>query len=231
MTPQDRIIVALDRPSTEENLRLIDELNGAARFFKVGMRQYYAGAERVFEAIRRTDAKIFLDLKLHDIPATVAGAMHSLAPLAPDLITIHAGGGAHMVRAAVDALAQSSPGTQVLAVTILTSMDGADVRGLTGSEDVEGAVRRLATRAIEAGAHGVVASPLEATMLRDALGTDALIVTPGVRPQGADLQDQVRVMTPQDALNAGADYLVIGRPIHGQKDPRAAFEHILETMA
>src|SRR5690625_7258200 len=137
------------------------------------MRQYSAGADRVFEAIRRTDAKIFLDLKLHDIPATVAGAMHSLAPLAPDLITIHAGGGAHMVRAAVDALAQSSPGTQVLAVTILTSMDGADVRGLTGSEDVEGAVRRLASRAIEAGAHGVVATPREATLNSVRIGTVA----------------------------------------------------------
>lgn len=230
MTPQDRIIVALDRASTQENVRLVEELSGAARFFKVGMRQYYAGAAPVFEAIARANASVFLDLKLHDIPATVAGAMHALAPLTPDLITIHAGGGAHMVRAAVEALQERSPNTRILAVTILTSMDAADVRGLTGSEDVQAAVRRLAVRAVEAGAHGVVASPLEAAMLREALGEDALIVTPGVRPRGADLQDQRRVMTPDDALQAGADYLVIGRPIHGQSAPRHAFEQIVETM-
>lgn len=230
MTPQDRIIVALDRPTTEGNLALIEELSGLARFFKVGMRQYYAGAEKIFEAITRAHAQLFLDLKLHDIPATVAGAMQSLAPIAPDLITLHAGGGAHMVRAAVDALRTHAPQTKILAVTILTSMDAEDVRGLTGSDAVESAVRRLATRAVDAGAHGVVASPLEAAMLREALGDDALIVTPGVRPKGADLQDQRRVMTPEDALGAGADYLVIGRPIHGQDDARAALQKIVDQL-
>lgn len=230
MTPQDRIIVALDRPTTEQNLALIEDLSGAGRFFKVGMRQYYAGADKIFAAIQRTGAKLFLDLKLHDIPATVAGAMQSLSPIAPDLITLHAGGGAAMVRAAVDTLREHAPKTKILAVTILTSMDADDVRGLTGSEDVQGAVLRLAKRAVDAGAHGVVASPLEAAMLREALGDDALIVTPGVRPKGADLQDQRRVMTPEDALDAGADYLVIGRPIHGQDDPRAAFQKIVDQL-
>lgn len=230
MTPQDRIIVALDRPSTEANVQLVQDLSGAARFFKVGMQQYYAGATPVFDAISKAEASVFLDLKLHDIPATVAGAMRSLARHAPELITLHASGGTHMIRAAVDALADASPNTKILAVTILTSMDADDVRGLTGHDDLEGTVRRLATRAIEAGAHGVVCSPHEADMLRSVVG-DALIVTPGVRPRGADTQDQRRVMTPSEALEHGADYLVIGRPIHAHADPRAAFEHIVESLA
>lgn len=230
MTPQERVIVALDRASTAENVQLVEDLSGQARFFKVGMRQFYAGATPVFEAIERSGASLFLDLKLHDIPATVAGAMRSLAPIEPDLITIHASGGADMVRAAVDTLRECAPRAKVLAVTILTSMDGEDVRTLTGGDAIEATVLRLATRAVEAGAHGVVASPLEAAALRDAI-PEALIVTPGVRPKGADVQDQRRVMTPKDALNAGADYLVIGRPIHADPDPRVAFARMIETMS
>lgn len=230
MTPAERVIVALDRASTAENVQLVDALSAQARFFKVGMRQFYAGAAPVFEAIERAGASLFLDLKLHDIPATVAGAMRSLAVIEPDLITIHASGGADMVRAAVDTLRECAPNAKVLAVTILTSMDDADVNSLTGGDAVESTVLRLATRAVESGAHGVVASPLEAAALRKAL-PDALIVTPGVRPQGADVQDQRRVMTPSDALSAGADYLVIGRPIHASQDPRAAFARIIETMS
>lgn len=229
MTSQERVIVALDRATTVDNVQLVEDLSGEARFFKVGMRQYYAGAAPVFEAIKRSGASLFLDLKLHDIPATVAGAMRSLAPIAPDMITIHASGGADMVRAAVDTLRECAPSAKVLAVTILTSMDDEDVRTLTGGDAVESTVLRLATRAVESGAHGVVASPLEAAALRAAL-PNALIVTPGVRPAGADMQDQRRVMTPKDARQAGADYLVIGRPIHANQDPRAAYARIIETM-
>lgn len=229
MTPEERIIVALDKGSDQENVAIVQALQGRARWFKIGMRQYYAGADRVFDAVREANAKIFLDLKVHDIPATVAGAMESLAPLAPDLITIHAAGGGAMVRAAVDMLADRAPQTRVLAVTILTSMAPEDVHTLSPSEDAEAVVLRLARRAVEHGAHGIVASPLEAAALRKEIG-DALIVTPGVRPAGADLGDQQRVMTPRRAVDAGADYLVIGRPIHGAADPRGAFEKILEEL-
>lgn len=229
MTPEERIIVALDKGSDEENIAIVRALHGRARWFKIGMRQYYAGAGRVFDAVRAADAKVFLDLKVHDISATVAGAMESLAPLAPELITIHASGGAAMVRAAVDTLAKLAPATQVLAVTILTSMEPEDVRALTGSDDVEAAVLRLARRAVENGAHGIVASPLESAALRPVIG-NALIVTPGVRPAGAALGDQQRVMTPRRAVDAGSDYLVIGRPIHGAADPLAAFEQIVEEL-
>lgn len=229
MSPEERIIVALDKASDQENIAIVEALKGRARWFKIGMRQYYAGASRVFDAVRDADAKVFLDLKVHDIPATVAGAMESLAHLAPDLITIHAAGGGAMVRAAVDTLAKLAPETRVLAVTILTSMEPEDVRTLSPNDDVEAVVLRLARRAVEHGAHGIVASPLEAAALRPQIG-DALIVTPGVRPAGADLGDQQRVMTPRRAIDAGSDYLVIGRPIHGAPDPLAAFEKIVEEL-
>lgn len=226
MTPEERIIIALDRGSDDENIAIIQQLKGRARWFKVGMRQYYAGAGRVLDAIRAADAKLFLDLKVHDIPETVAGAVASLSPIAPDLLTIHASGGAAMVRAAVDTLAERSPATRVLAVTILTSMGADDVEVLSGDRDVASLVQRLAVRAVASGAHGVVASPQESAMLRPVLG-DALIVTPGIRPAGASLDDQQRVMGPRAAVDAGSDYLVIGRPIHGASDPLAAFEAIV----
>lgn len=231
MTPRERIMVALDRATTEENLALIDALSGRACIYKVGMRQYYTGAASVLAAIRKAQASLFLDLKLHDIPATVSGAMKALAPIQPDFVTVHASGGAQMVNAAVEALAAAHPRGKVLAVTILTSMTPADVAVLAGGScDLMETVVRLAKRAVEAGAHGVVASPLEAAALRDAIG-DRLIVTPGVRPADTSRDDQHRVMTPREALQAGADHLVIGRPIHAAADPRAAWDAIMETIA
>lgn len=229
MTPEERIIVALDRASDDENIALIRQLQGRACWFKVGMRQYYAGADRVFDAIRAANAKLFLDLKVHDIPETVAGAVASLSPIAPDFLTIHASGGAAMVRAAVETLAQHAPATRLLAVTILTSMDEDDVAVLSGNREIGPLVQRLAVRAVQAGAHGVVASAQESALLRPVLG-DALIVTPGIRPAGASLDDQKRVMGPRAAIAAGSDYLVIGRPIHAASDPLAAFESIVGEL-
>lgn len=229
MSAAERVIVALDRETEAENLALIRALRGRARWFKIGMRQYYRDATRVLQAARDADAKIFLDLKLHDIPATVAGALEALAPIAPELLTIHASGGAAMVRAAREAVDAHTPHSKILAVTILTSMDDADVRVLTGQGEVEATVARLAAHAVEHGAHGVVASPLEAAILRAKIG-DALIVTPGVRPKGAALGDQRRVMTPRAAIENGADLLVIGRPIYEAADPRAAFDAIAEEL-
>lgn len=228
MLPEERVIVALDRASAAENIALVHSLKGSARWFKVGMRQFYAGADAVFDAIRAADAKLFLDLKLHDIPETVAGAAASLAPIAPELLTIHASGGPAMVRAAVETLAERSPQTKVLSVTILTSMGPEDIE-VFGASEVAPLVRGLATRAVGAGSHGVVASAQEAAMLRPLLG-DALIVTPGIRPAGSAVGDQKRVMGPRAAIADGADLLVIGRPIHGAADPRAAFDAILEEL-
>lgn len=228
ISPEERIIVALDRGSDDENIALVHQLRGRARWFKVGMRQFYAGAERVIEAIRAADAQLFLDLKLHDIPETVSGAAASLAPIAPELLTIHASGGAAMVNAAVKTLAETSPKTRVLSVTILTSMGAEDIE-VFGGQEVSELVVGLATRAVRAGSHGVVASAQEAALLRPALG-DALIVTPGIRPAGADAGDQKRVMGPKQAIDAGADYLVIGRPIHGAEDPVAAFDAIVQEL-
>lgn len=230
MTPQDRIMVALDRPTTEENLAIVHALADQARIFKVGMRQYYAGAEEVIAAVRASGAALFLDLKLHDIPATVAGAVRSLASIRPDFLTIHASGGAAMIRAAVEALAEVHPSGKILAVTVLTSMTSSDLHAFgSDAQEVLPTVLRLAQQAVQAGAHGVVASPLEAASLRPILG-DKKIVTPGVRPQDASHDDQKRVMTPQQALDAGADYLVIGRPIHAAADPRASFERIVGSI-
>lgn len=229
MAPEDRIIVALDRATDEENIALIRELKGRARWFKVGMRQFYAGADRVFDAIRDAEAQLFLDLKLHDIPETVAGASASLAPIAPELLTIHASGGAAMVKAAVDTLASSSPKTKVLSVTILTSMGPEDIE-VFGSQDVSSLVVGLATRAVRAGSHGVVASAQEAALLRPELG-DALIVTPGIRPAGSAVGDQKRVMGPKQAIEVGADLLVIGRPINAVPEPKKAFDAIVEELA
>lgn len=230
MSGAERVIVALDHESEAENLALIEALKGRARWFKIGMRQYYRDATRVLEAARAADAKIFLDLKLHDIPATVAGALEALAPIAPELLTIHASGGAAMVRAAREAVDAHTPQSKILAVTILTSMNDADVRVLTGQAEVEATVSRLALNAVTHGAHGVVASPLEAATLRTQIG-DALIVTPGVRPKGAAHGDQQRVTTPRDAIEKGADLLVIGRPIYASAEPRVAFDAIVEELA
>ena len=227
-SPEDRIIVALDRASKEENIAIIRALQGRAKWFKIGMKQFYAGADEVFDAIRDADAKLFLDLKLHDIPETVAGAAAALAHIAPDLLTIHASGGAEMVRAAVDTLAKTAPQTRVLSVTILTSMGPEDVE-VFNTNDVAKLVVDLASRAVAAGSHGVVASAQEAKLLRPVLG-DALIVTPGIRPAGSAVGDQKRVMGPKAAIADGADLLVIGRPIHGAQDPRAAFDAIVEEL-
>lgn len=224
----ERVCVALDRASADENIAVVRALAGRAAWFKVGLRQYYAeGAAEVLAAIRDAGAKLFLDLKLHDIPKTVGDAAGSLRPVAPDLLTVHASGGSDMVRAAVDALAPVGAG--ILAVTVLTSLDGADLSGMWGisDPDVPAIVERLGRTAVHGGAAGLVCSALEAAPLRAALGEGPLLVTPGIRPAGAAVGDQKRVMTPARAIDAGASLLVVGRPIHGATDPAAAFDAIV----
>ena len=220
----ERIVVALDRDSTEGNLALIQALRGHARWFKVGMREFYASGDRVCDAVRSAGARLFLDLKLHDIPETVRGAVQSLSRLAPDLLTVHAAGGSAMVEAAVDA---APAATRIVAVTVLTSLDGADLDAMGVAGDVAGAASRWGVVALKARAHGLVCSAHEAASLRREHPT-ALLVTPGIRPAGTAHGDQKRVQTRSAALVAGASLLVIGRPIAHAASPLGAFQSIVD---
>jgi len=220
----ERICVALDRASCEENLELIAKLKDRAGWFKLGMRQFYAeGGARVISAIRDADARLFLDLKLHDIPKTVGDAARALERYRPDLLSVHASGGREMIRAAVEGF--TSSGTGVLGVTILTSLGEEDLRRLGISGPLDMAVERLAEDALAAGARGLVCSGHEVGTLRTRFG-DALLVTPGVRPRGVAAGDQKRVVTPAEAIRAGSSLLVVGRAIYRADDPRAAFDAI-----
>jgi orotidine-5'-phosphate decarboxylase len=213
------VAIPLDTADIAVAIRWATAVGPHVSTLKVGLELFCAEGPAAVEKVRAAaDVDIFLDLKLHDIPATVAGAARALAPLAPRLLTVHAGGGPAMVAAAADAL----PDTLVAAVTILTSLSAEDLRllGIEGSP--EDAVCRLARVAVDAGARALVCSPREVALVRAAVGPDVVLVTPGVRPAGADAHDQARVATPQQALADGADLLVIGRPVTGAADPAEA---------
>ena len=231
MSAADRIIVALDMPTAAEALAMVDRLAGAARWVKVGMTLFYAEGPGVVAQVRERGLDVFVDLKIHDIPHQARGAAASLARLGCGLMTVHAGGGAAMVAAAVQGAAEAGlPRPAVIAVTVLTSLDDAALRE-TGVEDgAAGQAARLATLATLAGADGIVCSPRETAAMRGLLGPDAHIVTPGVRPEWASADDQARVATPRDALAAGASHLVIGRPITGADDPEDAFRRIISEI-
>lgn len=213
------IAVALDAPDLETAARWASLVTPHVSTVKVGLELYLRYGPGVVASVRgATAVQVFLDLKLHDIPATVAGAARAVARLRPALLTVHAAGGRAMIRAAVDA----APETQIAAVTVLTSLNEADLTatGVTGAaSDV---ARRLAALAIDAGARALVCSPHEVAAVRAEVGPGVTLITPGVRPAGSDAEDQARVATPQEALNAGADLLVIGRPITRAPDPGAA---------
>jgi orotidine-5'-phosphate decarboxylase len=187
---------------------------------KVGLELYVRYGPDAVERVRAAagDRRLFLDLKLHDIPNTVAGAAHSVARLAPDILTVHASGGSAMIRAAADAL----PNTRIAAVTVLTSMSADDLASVGLNGPPLDAVRRLAVLAVAAGARALVCSPQEVAAVRAEVGADVLLITPGVRPAGGELGDQRRVATPERALADGADLLVIGRPITAATDPASA---------
>jgi len=229
MTPRDRLIVALDLPDAARARAMVDRLAGKAGMFKVGNQLFTAaGPELVREIVGRGE-KVFLDLKYHDIPNTVAGAVSSAGQLGVSLVDVHALGGAEMLQAAVGAL--PAMGIRLLAVTILTSHGEAGLAATGISGSMADAVRRLAVLAREAGADGVVASPHEVALVREACGPDFLIVTPGIRPSGSARGDQARSATPAAALAAGADYVVVGRPILEADDPGAAAAAIVREMA
>jgi len=228
MNARDRLIVALDVPKAEAARSLVERLAGRVGLFKVGSQLFTAaGPDFVHEIVARGE-KVFLDLKFHDIPNTVAGAVASASRLGVSLLDVHGLGGRAMLEAAVGAL--PAMGTRLLAITILTSHDDAslDQVGVNGS--VAESVRRLALLARHAGLDGVVASPHEVALIREACGPDFLIVTPGIRPSGAAHGDQARPATPGAALRHGADYLVVGRPITAAEAPEAAADAIVREM-
>jgi orotidine-5'-phosphate decarboxylase len=227
---RERLIVALDVPNGTEALALVQRLGNLVQWFKVGLELYLAEGNSIIEKVRERGHSVFLDLKLHDIPNTVAGAVRSVASSGAGMLTVHAAGGPAMLAAAQEAAAAVPSPPKLLAVTVLTSMDAAQLAatGVSGSPGEQ--VLRLAGLAHEAGIRGLVASSEEGAGLRAAY-PDSTLVIPGIRPSGAPAGDQKRVATPASAIADGADYVVIGRPITQAADPAAAAQAILDEMA
>ena len=231
----DRIFCALDTTSTQDAVALATALNGVVGGVKLGLEFFCANGADGFKAVAETNMPIFLDLKFHDIPNTVAGAIRAVAPLGPKIITIHTQGGPEMMRRAAETAAEEAAkhGTAkpwVTGVTILTSMDDADLDSIGVKDIVADQVARLAGLAATSGLDGMVCSPKEITLARAATNPDFKLVVPGIRPAGSAVGDQKRVMTPHDAVSAGADILVIGRPITQASNPRATAEAIATSI-
>jgi orotidine-5'-phosphate decarboxylase len=225
---KDRIIVALDTDSPDAALGIVRSLSGEVGLFKVGMELFPRGGPELVRRIQAEGCGVFLDLKFHDIPNTVAGAVRSAAALGVRFATVHASGGRAMLAAAADAAAGT--GTTILAVTVLTSLDDSDLSEVGFSLAAADAVLRLADLAAASGAGGIVCSAKEVAAVRARLGKGPVLVTPGVRMPGGDAGDQKRVMTPSDAVRSGADYLVVGRPITQAADPAGAARAFAEAM-
>ena len=226
---RERIIVALDVPDADHALGLIERLDGAFRWFKVGLELYLSAGNSIVETIRDKGYSVFLDLKLHDIPNTVAGAVRSASRLGAQMLTLHAAGGPAMLAAAADAAASVPNAPELLAVTVLTSMDQSQLRAIGVSASPAEQVLRLARVGWEAGIRGFVCSPEEVAEMRSTY-PEATLVTPGIRPAGAAVGDQKRVATPAAAIEAGADYLVVGRSITQSADPVVAALAILAEI-
>lgn len=225
-------IVALDVPSTADALGLVERLGNLCRFYKVGSELFTAAGPRIIGVLVDRGCDVFLDLKFHDIPNTVAGAVRSAAQLGVRLVTVHASGGEAMLRAAVAAAAEQSRGCGILAVTVLTSLDAAQLGKAWGRADAVDPTRevlRLAGAAADAGAYGVVCSGLEAAAVHDRHPELALLV-PGVRLAGGAAQDQARVVTPATAAAVGARYVVLGRAVTDTEDPRGAMSMVLSQL-
>jgi orotidine-5'-phosphate decarboxylase len=230
MNDRERLIVALDVSSSAAARQIVDAVGESASLYKVGMQLYTAEGPQVVRDLVAAGRKVFLDLKYHDIPNTVASAVKEAAALKVSMLTVHAGGGSKMLKAAADA-ARSNPELIVLAVTVLTSMDGADLAEVGVSAELPQQVSWLAALAVKSGCKGIVSSAKEVAELRRQLGCEVAIVTPGVRPAGASHGDQARVVTPAQAIAAGASHIVVGRPITEAADPAAAARAIVEEMA
>jgi len=224
------VFVALDTPSLDRARTLAQTLKPFVGGVKLGLEFYGANGPDGVRAIASVGAPVFLDLKLHDIPNTVAGAMKALAPIRAAILNVHASGGAAMMRAAAEAAGTIEHRAKIIAVTVLTSLEDRDLPGIGVSGTALEQAVRLAVLARESGLDGVVCSPHEIAAVRAACGPEFLIVTPGVRPAGGELGDQKRVMTPKQAVDAGADILVIGRPITGARDPVKAARQIAADL-
>ena len=227
MGSKGQILAALDTVSIDEAVNWAHRLDRTVAGVKLGLEFFLANGPLGYRRIAAVGMPIFLDLKLHDIPNTVAGALRAITPLAPSIVTVHAAGGQAMMQAARETAEEQADKRgvkrpKIIGVTVLTSLDDKDLAAIGQSAPTTDQVKRLATLAKSAGLDGVVCSPHEIESLREALGDEFLLVVPGVRPAGSDSGDQKRVRTPGDAAKAGADYLVIGRPITGAKDPRDA---------
>lgn len=261
-TDRAPVAVALDAPDRETALRWARAVATRVAVFKIGLELFYREGAAVVDALRDegllddqpttvtqsrheggrggptpagTGPGLFLDLKLHDIPATVAGGVRAVLPLRPRYLTVHASGGTAMLRAAVEAAAEGSPdgryaGPEIAAVTVLTSMSEADLADVGLAGPAGDAVRRLAVVAVSAGATALVCSANEARTVRDEVGNGVTLITPGVRPTGGEHGDQVRVSTPEQAIAAGADLLVVGRPITSAADPAVAFDALADAL-
>jgi orotidine-5'-phosphate decarboxylase len=224
----DKIIVALDVATKEKALELVQELRDQISFFKIGLQLYTAEGPEIVRAVLATGSKVWLDLKLHDIPNTVARAVESASHLGVHMLTIHLSGGSEMIRAATGA---RSYDTMILGVTVLTSATEQTLREIGIADNVADQVLRLARLGTQAGIDGVVASPHEIKTLRHEFGDKIKIAVQGIRPRWAEPGDQKRFMTPREALEAGADYIGIGRPITAHRNPREALERILEELS
>ncbi len=228
--PRQRLIVALDVSTAAAAQKIVAAVGESAFTYKVGMQLYTAEGPQVVRDLVASGRRVFLDLKYHDIPNTVGAAVAEAAKLGVSMLTVHGSGSGKMLRAAVEA-AQSRADLMVLAVTVLTSLDASDLEKIGVRGSVQDTVVRLATIALANGCKGIVASAREASTLRAELGNQFAIVTPGVRPVGSSTGDQVRVVTPREAIAAGSSYIVVGRPITDAADPAAEARAILAQMS
>ena len=231
----DRLIVALDVHTMDDVKQLVSKLGDSVSFYKVGMELFYSVGPDVVKWLKAEGKQVFLDLKLHDIPNTVAGGMASLMSLGADILNVHAAGGFTMMKVTAERLKEESekrgiPCPKLIAITVLTSISQEEWEGMGQTANIKGQVVRLAMLAKKAGLDGVVASPQEAGLIKESCGSDFLIVTPGIRPAHASADDQSRIATPEAALLAGATHLVVGRPIRAAENPRAAALSIVEEM-
>lgn len=227
ISPRERLIVALDVSSPSEAQQIVSALGESVHTYKVGLQLYTAAGPSVVRELISSGKKIFLDLKYHDIPNTVGAAVREAAQLGVSMLTVHAAGGSKMLQAATEAKGH----VQVIAVTVLTSMHQDDLRPLGVPGALQDHVARLAKLALAAGCEGVVSSAREVKCLRETLGNNFLVVTPGVRPAGAAHGDQARVVTPAEAVSLGATHIVVGRPITAAEDPAREAKKIIEEIA
>jgi orotidine-5'-phosphate decarboxylase len=227
--PRQRLIVALDVSSAAAAQKIVAAVGDSALTYKVGMQLYTAEGPQVVRDLVTSGREVFLDLKYHDIPNTVGAAVAEAAMLGVSMLTVHGAGGSKMLKAAVDA-AKQRPGMMVLAITVLTSLDANELENIGLRGGVEETVVRLARIALTSGCQGLVSSAREAAKLRAELGNAFALVTPGVRPAGSSVGDQVRVVTPAEAVAAGASHIVVGRPITDAADPAAAAQAILAQI-